>query len=82
MRNVTKLRFKQEPYGLRGNPNTLMMESGAEGWQMTYDEATGMVTFRNEGRKLERVVHAGDMAWTELEWPGAEAKTPAAKQRP
>lgn len=80
IRTVTKLRFKTEPHGLRGNAHSLLMDNGAEGWAITYDDATAMVTFRHEARKVERTIHASDMAWTELEWPGtAEAKAPAKK---
>jgi hypothetical protein len=79
MRTVTKLRFKEEPTGLRGVVNSGMLLAN-NGWGIQLDEATGIVYITTA--KWERALHVSDCAWVEFEpRPVAPpAKEPAPKK--
>jgi hypothetical protein len=66
LRPITKLRFKKEPTGLRGNPGTAMLTTtGHDAWQALLDDVTGLV-YLQRGEKPVFVLHASDCEWIEL----------------
>jgi hypothetical protein len=86
MRQISKLRFKNEPTGLRGVVNSGMLNAGGPAkWDLQLDESTGIVYLRAapEGSKaipFERALHISDCAWIEFLAAPAPPKEPAVKK--
>lgn len=72
LRAISKLRFKQEPTGLRGVVQSGMLNANKD-WTITLDDTTGLVYLQNRGRDL--VLHVTDCAWLEFA-PNVAAAAP------